>query len=427
MIMESIDIQEKAKYCLKCKIKPCSLKGCPLGNDIPAFIAEIEKENYIEAYRILSKTTILPGICSRICPHFKQCRAVCIRGIKGEPVDIGKLEAFAFDQISSNKDSLNKIYKEEKESIYADKKVAIIGGGPAGLTCAGFLAKKGVQVTIYEKYDYLGGLLAHGIPEFRLGKDIVKSSIEKILNLGVKVEYNKTLGKDFEIEDLKNKYDKIFLSFGANCSSKMNVQGEELNGVFGGNELLEYNMHPDYTGKKVAIVGGGNVAMDCARTIKRLGAKSTFVIYRRSREQMPAEKIEVEEAIEEGVEFLFQNNIVKIIGNKDDSKVRKVELIKTELVQKEGETRLSPVDIKDSNYIIDVDYIIMALGSSAENSIVSKINVDKNKWGSIEVDQRYMTSDSQIFAGGDLAGQKGTVAWASHSGREAAKYILEDL
>ena len=203
----------------------------------------------------------------------------------------------------------------------------------------------------------------------------------------------------------------------------MGIEGEELEGVYGGNELLEYNLHPDYNGKKVAVIGGGNVAMDCARTIKRLGAKEVKVIYRRAREQMPAEDKEVEEAISEGIEFLFQNNVVKVIGN---GKVEKMELIKTELVQKEGETRLVPVNIENSNYIQDIDYIVMALGSKPE-SIVSKLGLELNKWGNILINEKYQTSNPKIYSGGDLAGIKGTVAWAAQSGREAAKEIIKNL
>ena len=203
-------------------------------------------------------------------------------------MSIGELEAFVFDKVADDEESLVKCYKDENENI--NKKVAIIGGGPCGLTCAAFLAKKGVKVTIYEKYDYLGGLLVHGIPDFRLSKDIVKKTVDKILALGIKVEYNKEIGKNLKLEELENDYDAIFLSFGANISSKMGVDGEELDGVYGGNELLEHNLHPEYKGKIVSIVGGGNVAMDCARTVKRLGAKEVNVIYRRAREQMPAEQ-----------------------------------------------------------------------------------------------------------------------------------------
>ena len=418
------EIKEKANYCLNCKIKPCSLKGCPLGNNIPEFIKQVKEENFVEAYKILSETTVLQGVCGRICPHEKQCQGSCVRGIKGEPVSIGELEALVFDKaVVEQKYSLLECYKDEMKQNKTNKKVAIIGGGPAGLTCSAFLAKNGVNVTIYEKYDYLGGLLMYGIPEFRLPKSIVKETINKILELGINVKYNQELGKNLNLESLQKEYDVIFLSIGANISSKMGVQGEELEGVFGGNELLEYNLHPDYTNKKVAIVGGGNVAMDCARTIKRLGAKDVKVIYRRAREQMPAEKKEINDAINEGIEFLFQNNIVKILG---DGKVQKVELIKTQLIQKEGETRLVPVNIENSNYEIDIDYIVMALGSKPAE-FVPELGLELNKCGNLKINDNYQTSNPKIYSGGDLAGIKGTVAWAAYSGREAAKAIIQNL
>lgn len=417
-------IKEKSNYCLNCKIKPCSVKGCPLNNDIPAFIKCIKEENYKEAYKILSKTTVLPGVCGRICPHTKQCQGSCIRGIKGEPVSIGELEAYAYDLATKEGMTLLYCYKEEMEqNKNNNKKVAIIGGGPAGLTCSAFLAKAGIKVTIYEKYDYLGGLLVHGIPEFRLSKDIVNKTIQMILDLGVEVKYKQELGKNLNLKDLEKEYDAIFLSFGANISSKMGVEGENLNGVYGGNELLEHNLHPNYEGKIACVVGGGNVAMDCARTIKKLGAKEVKVIYRRSREEMPAEDKEVEDAISEGIEFLYQNNIVKIIG---DEKVEQIELIKTELVQKEGENRKVPVNIENSNYIIDADYVIMALGSGPEN-IVEDLDLTLTKWCNIMVDEKFQTSNPKIFAGGDLAGAKGTVAWAARSGRDAASAIKSFL
>ena len=237
------EIKQKSEYCLNCKTKPCSQKGCPLENDIPAFIEKIKQEKYEEAYKILSKTTVLPAICGRICPHEKQCQGSCVRGIKGEPVQIGNMEAFIGDK------SIQENWKLEKE---ADKneKIAIVGGGPSGITAAAFLAKKGYKVTIYEKYDKLGGLLMHGIPEFRLPRDVIQNTINKILELGIDVKYNMELGKDFTIEELEREYDAILLSFGANISSKMNIEGENKDGVYGGNELLEYNLHPDYTGKK---------------------------------------------------------------------------------------------------------------------------------------------------------------------------------
>ena len=419
------EIKEKADYCLNCKVKPCSNKGCPLHNEIPDFIKEVKEENFSKAYEILCTTTVLQGICGRICPHQKQCQGSCIRGIKGNSVDIGDLEAFVFDKAMEQGNSLSKVWKQEieKNKGKLNKKVAIIGGGPSGLTAAAFLVKQGIDVTIYEKYDYLGGLLVHGIPDFRLDKRIVKQTVDNILDLGIKVEYGKVLGKNLSLNELEQEYDAIFLAFGANCSSKMGVEGENLDGVYGGNELLEYNTHPNYEGKIVVVAGGGNVAMDCARTIKRLGAKEVKVVYRRSRKQMPAEDKEVEKAMKEGVEFLFQNNIAKIIG---ENKVEKLELIKTELVQKEGDTRLSPVNIDRSNYVINADYVVMALGANPE-PFVKDLKLDLNKWGNIEVDENYKTSRPKIYAGGDLAGVRGTVAWAAFSGREAAKRIAKKL
>lgn len=289
------------------------------------------------------------------------------------------------------------------------------------MTCAAFLAKRGVKVTIYERYNFLGGLLVYGIPEFRLSKDIVNKTIQKILDLGIEVKYNQILGKNLNLEDLTEKYDYVYLSFGANCSSKMGIEGEELEGVYGGNELLEFRNHPDYNGKTVVVNGGGNVAMDTARTIKRLGAKRVIIVYRRAKEQMPAEEKEVHDAEKEGIEILFQNNIVKING---DKKVESIELIKTELVQKEGETRLSPVDIKGSNYKLDADYVIMALGSNVDN-FVENLGLELTPKKYIKVNEQFQTSNPRIFAGGDLAGGKGTVAWAARDGRDVASNILQ--
>lgn len=412
------EIQEKANYCLNCPVKPCSNKGCPLENNIPGFIKAIKEEDYKKAYEILSETTVLEAVCGRICPHTKQCEGSCVRGIKSNPVSIGEMEAFIGDIAIKKKYKIAEINVKNKY-----KKIAIVGGGPAGLTAAAFLLKNGYSVTIYEKYDYLGGLLIHGIPEFRLPKEIVKNTIQKIIDLGLKVKYKQELGKEFSLEELEKEYDAIFLAFGANITTKMGVEGENLQGVYGGNQLLEYQNHPEYTNKKVAIIGGGNVAMDCARTIKRLGAKEVKVIYRRAEEQMPAEVKEIQEAKEEGIEFLFQNNIVKILGK---NSVKEVELIKTELVRKEGETRKVPINIPNSNYKIDIDYIIMALGSEPEE-FVKDLGLELNKWGKIQVDEKNRTSNPKIFAGGDIAGAKGTVAWAARSGRDAAYSIMEYL
>lgn len=412
------EIKEKANYCLNCPVKPCSNKGCPLNNNIPEFIKAVKEEDIKKAYEILSETTVLESVCGRICPHMKQCEGSCVRGIKGEPVSIGDLEAYVGDVAIKNNYKIFEINKENK-----DKKIAIVGGGPAGITASAFLLKKGFSVTLFEKYNYLGGLLVHGIPEFRLPKNIVKNTIQKVIDLGLEVKYNYELGKNLSLNELEKDYDAIFLAYGANITTKMGVEGEELDGVYGGNQLLEYKNHPDYKGKSVAVIGGGNVAMDCARTIKRLGAENVKIIYRRAEEQMPAETKEIQEAKEEGIEFLFQNNIVKIIGK---NKVEKLELIKTELVQKEGETRKVPINIEDSNYVIDIDYVVMALGSMPE-SFTMDLGITLNKYGYIYIDENYQTSNKKIFAGGDIAGCKSTVAWAARSGREAANKITQFL
>ena len=412
------EIKEKANYCLNCPVKPCSNKGCPLNNNIPEFIRAIKEEDIKKAYDILSETTVLESVCGRICPHMKQCEGSCVRGIKGSPVNIGDLEAYVGDIAIKNGYKISEINRKNK-----DKKIAIVGGGPAGITASAFLLKKGFSVTLFEKYNYLGGLLVHGIPEFRLPKDIVKNTIQKIIDLGLDVKYNFELGKNLSLNELEKNFDAIFLAYGANVTTKMGVEGEELKGVYGGNQLLEYKNHPDYRGKKVAVIGGGNVAMDCARTIIRLGAENVKIIYRRAEEQMPAETKEIQEAKNEGIEFLFQNNIVKIIGK---DKVEKLELIKTELVQKDGETRKVPINIENSNYIIDMDYVVMALGSMPESFTID-LGLVLNKYGYIYIDENYQTSNKKIFAGGDIAGCKSTVAWAARSGRDAANKISEFL
>ncbi len=409
-------IQEKSNYCLNCKLKPCSNKGCPLSNNIPDFIKQIKEENYKEAYHILLDTTVLQPICGRICPHQKQCEGSCVRGIKGEPVSIGEMEAFIGDYAIEHNLNIEKNVEEKNKS----KKVAIIGGGPSGLTCAAFLAKKGVNVTIYERKPFLGGLLVYGIPDFRLSKDIVKNTIKKVLDLGIVVKYNQELGRNLKLEELEKKYDYIYLAFGANISSKMGVKGESLEGVFGGNELLENEKHPDYKGKTVIINGGGNVAIDVARTVKRKGAKDVIIVYRRAKEQMPAEEKEVLDAEMEGIKILFQNNIVKINGSKN---VESIELIKTELVQKEGDTRLSPVNIEGSNYTIKADYVIMALGSKTDD-FVKNLGLELTAKNYIKINDDFQTSNSKVYAGGDLIGGKGTVAWAARNGRDVAEKIL---
>ncbi len=413
-----MSIKEKSSYCLSCKSKNC-MKGCPLSNDITDAIKYVKEENYDMAYNKFIETTVLSSICGRVCPHTKQCQGSCIRGIKGDPVDIGSIETFIGDYgIEKNIKIPN--FNEYKK---IEKSVAVIGSGPCGITCAATLKRLGVsKVTLFEKKNYLGGLLVHGIPEFRLPKEIVNKVYNKIItDLDVEVKLEKELGKDFSIDSLKQEYDSIFIAIGANTSSKMGIPGEDLNGVYGGNELLEYKNFPDFKDKKVVVSGGGNVAMDTARTIKKLGADKVYVVYRRAEEQMPAEKKEIKEAKNEGIEFIFLNNIVRIIG-KDN--VEKIECIKTKLVEKPGE-RPYPVNIDGSNYTIDTDYVVMAIGSKLNEDILPELK--RNDWGKIQIDKCYRTNVKGVYAAGDFAGIKSTVAFASNSGKEAAKSIYNDL
>ena len=409
--------KEKVDYCLGCINKNCK-EGCPLSNDITQSIKYAKDGDLELAYKEFSKTSFLSSICGRICPHTKQCQGKCVRGIKGEPVDIGYIESVVGDYGLDNNIPFESV--EDKETI--SKKVAVIGSGPCGITCAAKLKQLGVEIVdIYDKKSYLGGLLIHGIPEFRLPKKIVEKTYEKIIDLGINVHMNTELGRDISLDELREQYDAVFIAIGSNISTFMGIEGETLKGVYGGNELLEFKDFPDFSGKTVMVNGGGNVAMDVSRTIKRLGAKDVYVIYRRAEEQMPAEKKEIKEAKEEGIKFLFQNNIVRIIGNE---KVEKIECIKTGLVDK-GEGRLSPVNIEGSNYLLDIDYLVMAIGSKMEEGIVD--SVEKNEWGKIEIDEHYRTNIEKVYAAGDVAGVKSTVAWASFSGREAARNIYEDL
>lgn len=414
------NIKQKAEYCLNCKNPQCRT-GCPLGNNIPAFIQKVKEDNLEEAYKILCETTAIPAICGRICPHQKQCQGKCIRGIKSEPVSIGEIEAYVGDWALNNTNSLLNCCKDIQEK---NKKVAVIGGGPSGLTAAVFLRKNGYKVTIYEKQKDLGGILKRGIPEFRLSNEIVEKTIEQILALGIDVQCEKELGKNLYLVDLKKEYDAIYLSIGANIPRKMAIEGEELEGVYGGNSLLENQNHPDYTNKKVAIIGGGNVAMDCARTIKRMGAEQVVIIYRRSEAEMPAESKEISDAKKEGVEFLFLNNIVKILGT---NKVEKIECIKTELVQKEGETRKSPVNIENSNYILNMDYVVMAVGGEVDKDLIEKCNISTTTKKYVQVNENNQTSDEKVFAGGDVVGQNSTVAWAASDGKNVASKIIKFL
>jgi len=408
-------IIDYAGECFGCVVKPCQ-KGCPLGNDTTGFIGLIKEQKYKEAFDLLAETTVFMPICGRVCPHTKQCQGKCIRGIKSDAVEIGKMEAFIGDLALEN-DWKFPVASEEKKY-----KVAIIGGGPAGLTCAQFLRRYGIQVTIFEKYFSLGGILNYGIPDFRLDKIMLNKWIDKIIESGIKVEYGKELGDNLSIDELEANFDSIFLSFGANISTKMGIPGEELRGVYGGNEFLESTPIIDLEGKTVVVSGGGNVAMDVSRTIKRSGAEHVYVVYRRSEKEMPAEQKEIDEAREDGVEFLFQNNILTVNGD-GEGNVKSIECIKTELVQREGENRLSPVNIEGSNYELGCDYVIMAIGSKPEDNVVNSLGLELDRKGRIVVDENGRTSKPNIYAGGDIAENMGTVAYAARAGRNVAEII----
>ena len=406
-----MNVKDLANYCLQCKNSPC-MKGCPLGNNITEFIRLYREDNYQEAYNKLLETTCLSSVCGRICPHESQCQSKCIRGFKGDPVRIGEIEKEIGD--IAIKENFPIKVKEPN-----NKKVAIVGSGPSGLTCAFFLKVNGFDVTIYEKHDYLGGLLRHGIPEFRLDRKVLDDTINRIINLGIDVKYNMELGNNLELSDLENNYDAVFIGIGANLSNYMNIPGEDLDGVILGNEFLENKETLDLNNKKVIVSGGGNVAIDVARTTKRMGADVT-IVYRRDEASMPANTVEIEEAKNENINFLFQTNILEVLGN---DRVEEIKVIKTELVPTDN-GRPKPVNIEGSEYNIPCDYIFMAIGSHADENILSKLNLETFD-GYIKKDDNNLTSNSKVYVGGDIANDTKTVAYAAYNGRKAAFSIID--
>lgn len=404
-----MNLINEASRCLMCEKRPC-LIGCPLDNDIPKFISYVKDNDLSGAYNSLLDTTILSSVCGRICPKAKQCIGTCM--LKEDPIDIGSLEVLVGDYAIDNNLEI-KIPENTKHNV------AVIGGGPSGLTCAYFLRRNGIKVTVYEKYNHLGGILYHGIPEFRLPKDILSKTIDRITNLDINFIYNSELGKNITLKELIDKYDAVYISIGANKSNRSNVTGSDLVGVYGGNELLELNLSVDFKDKDVVVVGCGDVSMDVARTIKRRGGNVT-VIYRKDEEHKSASKEEYEEAIEDGVKFLFNTNLIKIIGN---SHVEKVELIKTNVTNTENKVVATNID--GSNYYMDCDYVIETIGSHPDD-IVNDLGLELNDKGYIKVENT-KTSNDKVFAGGDIAGTKQTVAWASRTGRNAAYEILNYL
>lgn len=398
-------MKEELTRCLNCIKKPC-MNNCPLNNDIPSIIKLLKEDKIDESYELLTSTTCIPSICGRICNH--PCMLNCTKSKIDKPVNIGNIETYLGDLY------LDKEYITKKDN---NKKIAIIGSGPSSLTCSYFLRKEGYQVTIYEKNSKLGGLLEYGIPSFRLDRNILKQNIDKIINIGIKVELNKELGKDIKLDELIKEYDAIYLGIGANVSNKLNIEGEELNNVYGANELLETQKHPDYKNKIVCIIGGGNVACDIARTIKRLDAKEVNIIYRRSKIEMPASPYEIEEVLKEKINIIYQTNILKI-------KEKEIELIKTELINDDN-NRKKPINIEGTEYNYKCDYLIKALGSQPSN-IINELGLELDEKGYIKVDN-YQTSNKKVFAGGDIIGKQKTVSSAARDGRESANAIIKYL
>ncbi|OCL26964.1 glutamate synthase (NADPH), homotetrameric [Orenia metallireducens] len=424
------DAINEAKRCLQCK-NPLCMQGCPVEVDIPDFIALVAEGKFEEAAKKIKEKNNLPAICGRVCPQEEQCERKCIVGIKNEAVAIGRLERFVAD------------YARDKEEIEAvanqDKgKVAIIGAGPAGLTAAADLAKMGYQVTIFEAFHEVGGVLTYGIPEFRLPKAIVKDEVEKIEKLGVEIKLNHVIGKIKGIDELfEEGYDAVFVGTGAGLPRFLGLEGENLNGVYSANEFLtrvnlmkayrfpEYKT-PVYVGKRVAVIGAGNVAMDAARTALRLGAEESIIVYRRAREQMPAREEEIHHAEEEGIQFKLLNNPTRILGN-EEGFVTGMECIKMELGKPDDSGRRRPVPIEGSEWVMDVDTVIMAIGQSP-NPILLKESpeIETTKWGTIVADEDTgETSKAGVFAGGDMVTGAATVIEAMGAGKRAAKAIDE--
>lgn len=420
---------EEAKRCLNCKNKPC-VSGCPVGVRIPEFIGQIANGNFEKAYEIITSTNGLPAVCGRVCPQENQCEGKCVRGIKGEPVGIGRLERFAADYMMT---------QAKAETVKPEPnghKVAVIGGGPAGLTCAGDLARLGYQVTVFEAFHVAGGVLMYGIPEFRLPKAIVQKEIQTLKDLGVEIMTNMVIGKVLSVDEIMEMgFEAVFIGSGAGLPKFMGIPGEALIGVCSANEYLtRINLMKGYLedydtpvikSKAVAVVGGGNVAMDAARSAMRMGAEHVYIVYRRSEAEMPARLEEVHHAKEEGIEFLTLNNPVKINGG-EDGRVKSMECIRMELGEPDESGRRRPVPVENSNYELDVDTIIMALGTSPNPLIrTTTSGLDANKWGCLVVNEEMLTTKEGVYAGGDAVTGAATVILAMGAGKTAAKSIDE--
>ena len=427
------EAMEEATRCLNCKNARC-IQGCPVSINIPAFIAQIKDGNIEEAYKVIGQSSALPAICGRVCPQESQCESKCVRGIKGDAVSIGKLERFVADYALEND------IKPEKPEKRNGHKVAVIGSGPSGLTCAGDLAKLGYEVTVFEALHELGGVLVYGIPEFRLPKQkVVKKEIEKVKELGVKFETNVVIGKSTTIDQLMEEedFEAVFIGSGAGLPMFMGIPGETANGVFSANEYLtrsnlmkafnEDSNTPIMRGKKVAVVGGGNVAMDAARTALRLGAE-VHIVYRRSEEELPARVEEVHHAKEEGIIFDLLTNPVEILED-ENNWVKGMRCVKMELGEPDASGRRRPVEVPGSEFDMELDTVIMSLGTSPNPLISSTTKgLETNKWKCIVADEEHgKTTKEGVFAGGDAVTGAATVILAMGAGKAAAKGIHEYL
>ena len=422
---------DEAQRCLNCKAKPC-MTGCPVMVHIPEFIAEVAKGNFEEAYQIISNTSALPAVCGRVCPQENQCEKYCVRGKKGDPVGIGRLERFVADWHNAHATAA-----PEKPASNGHR-VAIVGSGPAGLTCAGDLARMGYEVTVFEALHLAGGVLVYGIPEFRLPKTIVQKEVDGLKALGVTIATDTVVGRTITVDELMEEqgFEAVFIGSGAGLPMFMNIPGVNYKGVFSANEFLtRINLMKAYKPesdtpivhpKKVAVVGGGNVAMDAARCAKRLGAE-VYIVYRRGMEELPARKEEVEHAEEEGIIFKTLNNPVEILADENDN-VNKIRCIQMELGEPDASGRRRPVEIPGSEFELDVDCVIMALGTSPNPLIKDTTKgLEINKKGGIVVNEDGLTSREHVYAGGDAVTGAATVILAMGAGKTAAKAIDEAL
>lgn len=424
---------DEAQRCLNCKHKPC-MEGCPVSVKIPEFLSYMKDGDFEGAYKKIKETNALPAICGRVCPQEKQCESKCVRGIKGEAVAIGRLERFAADYHMANAD--DEILKAQPNG----KKVAVVGSGPSGLTAAGELSKRGYDVTVYEAFHTAGGVLMYGIPEFRLPKDIVQKEISTLKKMGVKIETNVIIGRTLTVDELLDEmgYDAVYIGSGAGLPKFMGIEGESLNGVYSANEFLtrinlmkgykfpEYDT-PVYVGKNVAVLGGGNVAMDAARSAKRLGAENVYIVYRRSMDELPARKEEIMHAQEEGIVFKLLQNPVKILGN-EDGWVDGMEVIHMELGESDESGRRSPIEVKGSEEILEIDTVVVAIGQTP-NPLIRQTTegLQTNKRGCIVADENGLTTKENVYAGGDVVTGAATVILAMGAGKKAAEAIDKRL